>query len=195
MACSDTSYVRIMFLTGNIRYTYYPFMHISADNQPPGIVEEARRRREQYARYIEGRAAVFIENPATQRRIEQLIDLRVEAEVIRPVAERAKCGLAEVERVITPEGPPMSDIMAVVGELLGPRRAREVAWPRQVAALLARELRPDLGSPAIGRAFGGRDHTTMLHTRKAAGARIADAASNCAWIYWQAKALLAPEDR
>jgi chromosomal replication initiation ATPase DnaA len=178
-------------------------MHISADNQPLGIVEEARRRREQYARYIAKRAAVLIENPATQRRIEQLVNQRVEAEVVRLVAERARLRLAEVERVVMPKGPPLGDIMAAVagaarvtvGELLGPRRARDVSWPRQVAVLLVSELRPDLSTPAIGRAFGGRDHTTIVHARKVARARIADANSNCARIYWQARALLAPEER
>jgi chromosomal replication initiation ATPase DnaA len=178
-------------------------MHISADNQPLGIVEEARRRREQYARYIGKRVTVAVESPVTQRRIEQLVNQRVEAEVVRLVAERAKWRLAEIERVVMPEGPPLGEIMAAVasaaqvtvGELLGPRRARELAWPRQVAILLATRLRPDLTTPAIGRAIGGRDHTTILHARKAARGRIADAASDCARIYRQATALLAPQDR
>ena len=192
-----------MFLTVYVRYTYFPVMHISTDNEPLGIVEEARRRREQYARYIAKRATVLIENPETQRRIEDLVNQRIEAEVTRLVAERARLRLVEVERVVTPEGPPLRDIMAAVasaaqvtvGELIGPRRAREIAWPRQIAVLLVSELRPDLGSPTIGRAFGGRDHTTMLHARKVARARIADAASDCSRIYWQAKVLLAPRDR
>ena len=174
-------------------------MHIPANNQSLGIVEEARRRREQYARYIAKRAAVAIENTATQRRIEQLVNLRVEAEVARLIAERARSRLAEVERVVMPKGPPLGDIMAAVasaaqvtvGELLGPRRAREVAWARQVAVLLTSELRPDLSTTAIGHAFGERDHTTILHARKVARARIADPASDCARTYRQASALLA----
>jgi chromosomal replication initiator protein len=177
-------------------------MHFPADNQPLGIVEEARRRREQYARYIAKRAAVLIESPETQRRIEELVNQRIEAEVTRLVAERARLRLVEVERVVTVEGPPLGDIMAAVagaagvtvGELVGPRRARGIVWPRQVAVLLVSELRPDLGSPTIGQAFGGRNHTTFLHARKVARARIADASSTCARIYWQAKALLALED-
>ena len=178
-------------------------MHISADNQPLGIVEDARRRREQYARYIAKRAAVLIESPATQLRIEELVNQRIEAEVTRLVAERARLRLVEVERVVKPGGPLLGDIMAAVasvarvtvGELIGPRRAREVAWPRQIAVLLASELRPDLGAVDIGHAFGARDHTTMLHARRVARARIADAASNCARIYWRAKARLAPQNR
>ena len=47
-------------------------------------------------------------------------------------------------------------------ELLSPSRTARIAWPRQVAMYLAREL-TDESLPAIGRHFGGRDHTTVLH--------------------------------
>jgi chromosomal replication initiator protein len=58
-------------------------------------------------------------------------------------------------------------------ELLSNARARRVVWPRQVAMYLAREL-TDQTLPAIGRAFGGRDHTTVLHACKRTAQRIAD---------------------
>lgn len=49
-----------------------------------------------------------------------------------------------------------------VGELLSKRRSRSIARPRQIAMSLAKELtRHSL--PEIGDAFGGRDHTTVLH--------------------------------
>ena len=47
-------------------------------------------------------------------------------------------------------------------ELHSSRRARRVARPRQVAMYLAREL-TSRSLPDIGRRFGGRDHTTVLH--------------------------------
>jgi chromosomal replication initiator protein len=47
-------------------------------------------------------------------------------------------------------------------ELHSARRARRVARPRQVAMYLAREL-TTRSLPDIGRRFGGRDHTTVLH--------------------------------
>jgi chromosomal replication initiator protein len=47
-------------------------------------------------------------------------------------------------------------------DLHSPRRARRVARPRQVAMYLAREL-TSRSLPDIGRRFGGRDHTTVLH--------------------------------
>jgi len=43
-----------------------------------------------------------------------------------------------------------------------PQRSRRVARPRQVAMYLAREL-TERSLPEIGRRFGGRDHTTVLH--------------------------------
>lgn len=49
-----------------------------------------------------------------------------------------------------------------VSELLSKRRSRSVARPRQVAMALCKEL-TNHSLPEIGDAFGGRDHTTVLH--------------------------------
>jgi chromosomal replication initiator protein len=49
-----------------------------------------------------------------------------------------------------------------VADMFSQRRTRAVARPRQVAMWLARELTPH-SLPEIGDAFGGRDHTTVLH--------------------------------
>jgi chromosomal replication initiator protein len=57
-------------------------------------------------------------------------------------------------------------------ELLGSSRAARVTWPRQVAMYLARELTQQ-SLPAIGRAFGGRDHTTVLHAHRRANQLMA----------------------
>ena len=63
-----------------------------------------------------------------------------------------------------------TSIMKVVGRyfninpelLLGKKRSRDITYPRQLAMFLCREL-TDLSLPKIGKAFGGRDHTTVLH--------------------------------
>jgi chromosomal replication initiator protein len=47
-------------------------------------------------------------------------------------------------------------------ELCGERRSQNIVYPRQVAMYLSREL-TDSSLPKIGRAFGGRDHTTVIH--------------------------------
>jgi chromosomal replication initiator protein len=52
-----------------------------------------------------------------------------------------------------------------MSDLLSPRRSRSIARPRQVAMALAKEL-TNHSFPEIGAAFGGRDHTTVLHACK-----------------------------
>jgi len=52
-----------------------------------------------------------------------------------------------------------------VADLLSKRRTRTVTRPRQVAMSLAKEL-TNHSLPEIGDAFGGRDHTTVLHACK-----------------------------
>jgi chromosomal replication initiator protein len=49
-----------------------------------------------------------------------------------------------------------------IGDLLSKRRSRSIARPRQIAMALAKEL-TNHSLPEIGDAFGGRDHTTVLH--------------------------------
>jgi chromosomal replication initiator protein len=58
-----------------------------------------------------------------------------------------------------------------VSEMYSKKRSRNVARPRQIAMALAKEL-TQLSLPDIGEAFGGRDHTTVLHAcRKIADLR------------------------
>ena len=52
-----------------------------------------------------------------------------------------------------------------VKDLKGQQRTQQIALPRQLAMHLA-SVMTDLSSTDIGRAFGGRDHTTVLHARK-----------------------------
>jgi chromosomal replication initiator protein len=47
-------------------------------------------------------------------------------------------------------------------ELTGERRSQNIVYPRQVAMYLSREL-TDSSLPKIGKQFGGRDHTTVIH--------------------------------
>jgi chromosomal replication initiator protein len=84
---------------------------------------------------------------------------------------------AEALKDIIPSGRPkmitMQDIQQKVGELYGlkleefkaRKRTKAVAFPRQVAMYLSREL-TDHSLPKIGDAFGGRDHTTVIHAHE-----------------------------
>ena len=58
-------------------------------------------------------------------------------------------------------------------ELLSSSRTQRLAWPRQLAMYLARELTGE-SLPSIGRHFGGRDHTTVMHACRRTSARIDD---------------------
>jgi chromosomal replication initiator protein len=81
----------------------------------------------------------------------------------------------------TPTPSSIAEIQAAVGEhfgltpgeLLSTARTPRISWPRQIAMYLSRELTGE-SLPAIGRHFGGRDHTTVLHAWRRTAARIAD---------------------
>ena len=61
-----------------------------------------------------------------------------------------------------------------IADLLSKRRTRSIARPRQVAMALAKEL-TNHSLPEIGDAFGGRDHTTVIHAcRKVAELKASD---------------------
>jgi len=61
-----------------------------------------------------------------------------------------------------------------VAELLSKKRTRSIARPRQIAMAIAKEL-TNHSLPEIGDAFGGRDHTTVLHAcRKIADLKITE---------------------
>lgn len=65
-----------------------------------------------------------------------------------------------------------------LSDMLGPKRTRTIARPRQVAMYLSKEL-TTRSLPEIGRRFGGRDHTTILHgVRKVEEMRASDSQLN-----------------
>lgn len=75
-----------------------------------------------------------------------------------PTMEEIKCAICDVFS-ITPQ------------ELTSSSRSNRVSWPRQVAMYLAREL-TDETLPEIGKSFGGRSHTTVMHACKQTDRRI-----------------------
>lgn len=105
----------------------------------------------------------------------------LEGALIRVVAysslvnEDVSVNLAEqaLKDILSPDKPKVitvHQIQKVIGDHFGlkideikaKKRTRNVAYPRQIAMYLTREL-TDLSLPRIGEAFGGRDHTTVLH--------------------------------
>jgi chromosomal replication initiator protein len=96
----------------------------------------------------------------------------------RPLVEHVLDGLYPAAK---PQARTVEEIQQATCDRLGvsfealssPDRTARVAWARQVAMYLSREL-TDATLPAIGRAFGGRNHTTVLHACRRATERIAN---------------------
>jgi hypothetical protein len=59
-----------------------------------------------------------------------------------------------------------------IAELSSHRRHARLVLPRQVAMWLCKELIPEKSFPQIGRAFGKRDHTTVMHACRVAPEKI-----------------------
>jgi chromosomal replication initiation ATPase DnaA len=163
-------------------------------NEPLGIVEEAQRRREQYARYIERRVDAELRRPPTRREIERRVAERVrhqiEVEVRRLVARRLAARLKEVERSM-PKGPPIGDVLQAVAaaagiamdKLVGLRRQAHPCPASEVAILLMGEFRPDLSLENLSRIFGNRDHEFIVAARERARELLRDPTSECARWY------------
>jgi len=87
------------------------------------------------------------------------VTLELAQEVLRPLLPPEGEGDIPVEAI-------MAECCDYFGfdraEMIGPSRSRPLVQARQVAMYLCRELTP-LSLPKIGDAFGGRDHTTVLH--------------------------------
>ena len=100
-------------------------------------------------------------------------------QITTATAERVLNQLYGRERARTPSPVSIEQIQAVVAEtfavttdeLGSASRAARVTWPRQLAMYLAREHTAQ-SLPAIGRAFGGRDHTTVMHACRRTAERL-----------------------
>ena len=76
------------------------------------------------------------------------------ADVLR--ASERKISIEEIQRKV-------SDHYNIrLSDMIGPKRVRNFARPRQVAMYLCKQM-TSRSLPEIGRCFGGRDHTTVMH--------------------------------
>ena len=82
----------------------------------------------------------------------------------------AETVIRDLVQGVEPRRIKIEDILRIVsrhfgvskGDLLSQRRHRSVVWPRQIGMYLAKQLTAR-SLPEIGRRFGNRDHTTVLH--------------------------------
>lgn len=91
---------------------------------------------------------------------QQHIDLELAEEALRDILPDQSSGTTVTVRSIQEHVSQRLDVS--VAEINGRRRTQAVAYARQVAMFLAREL-TDASLPQIGKEFGGRDHSTVIH--------------------------------
>jgi len=73
-----------------------------------------------------------------------------------PQGEAAEVSIRRIQELVSER------FQLTLDELCGDRRSQNIVYPRQVAMYLSREL-TDSSLPKIGKEFGGRDHTTVIH--------------------------------
>lgn len=91
------------------------------------------------------------EQPITLPMAEEVLRDLIGRDKIRPITSE------EVQRAVAE----FFDVR--ISDLRGRSRQRQVAYPRQIAMFLCKELIPSMSLNEIGEAFGGKDHTTVLY--------------------------------
>jgi chromosomal replication initiator protein len=99
----------------------------------------------------------------------QPIDLSLAGTVLDAMYPRRPSATLSIGRIQTAVA---AHYEIAVPDLLSASRAARIAWPRQVAIYLAREL-TSTPLQTIGEAFGGRNHATVLHACKRVAERLA----------------------
>jgi len=87
------------------------------------------------------------------------MDVELAQDVLRDVFPHGEPAVVSIERI---QELVCDRFGVTLGELKSERRSQSIVYPRQVAMYLSREL-TDSSLPKIGKHFGGRDHTTVIH--------------------------------
>ncbi|MEN8935653.1 MAG: chromosomal replication initiator protein DnaA, partial [Planktotalea arctica] len=133
-----------------IQRAQYPGLHI--DN---GILEFLAHRISTNVRVLEGALTrLFAFASLVGRDITMDLTVDCLSDVLR--ASERKITVEEIQRRVS------EHYNIRLSELIGPKRVRNFARPRQVAMYLCKQL-TSRSLPEIGRRFGGRDHTTVMH--------------------------------
>jgi chromosomal replication initiator protein len=128
----------------------YPGLTIS-----PGVLEFLAHRISTNVRVLEGALMrLFAMGSLVGREITMDMTQDCLADILR-VSER-KVTVEEIQRKVS------EHYNIRLSEMIGPTRVRTVARPRQIAMYLCKTL-TSRSLPEIGRRFGGRDHTTIMH--------------------------------
>ncbi len=128
----------------------YPGLEIA-----DGVLEFLAHRISTNVRVLEGALTrLFAFASLVGREIDMDLTQDCLADVLR--ASERKITVEEIQRQV-------SDYYNIrLSDIIGPKRVRSFARPRQVAMYLCKQL-TSRSLPEIGRRFGGRDHTTVMH--------------------------------
>lgn len=123
---------------------------------PDGVAEFIAERIPTNIRELEG-ALVRVMAYASLTRLPANVDLA--ADVLRDLLPPARARVVTIPSIQSS----VAEFFGIrVEEMRAKRRTKGVAFPRQVAMYVAREM-TDASLPRIGEEFGGRDHTTVMH--------------------------------
>jgi chromosomal replication initiator protein len=129
----------------------------------PAVLELIARRITTNIRVLEG---ALIRIVAFHSLTGRAIDLELATEVLDNLLPASTPGSPSIPAI---QAAVAAHFGISVAKLISPSRTAAVAWPRQLAMHLARVL-TDSSLPAIGQAFGGRTHATVVHACR----RVAD---------------------
>ena len=144
--------LRLGILQSKLELHTSQYPGLSIDN---GILEFLAHRISTNVRVLEGALtrlfafASLIGKPITMELTQDCL-----ADVLR--ASERKVSIEEIQRKVA------DHYNIRLSDLIGPKRVRNFARPRQVAMYLCKQL-TSRSLPEIGRRFGGRDHTTVMH--------------------------------
>ncbi|TMV04975.1 chromosomal replication initiator protein DnaA [Ruegeria sediminis] len=144
--------LRLGILQTKVQYyrKTYPDLKIA-----DGVLELLAHRISTNVRVLEGALTrLFAFASLVGREIDMELTQDCLADVLR--ASERKITVEEIQRKV-------SEYYNIrLSDIIGPKRLRSYARPRQVAMYLAKQL-TSRSLPEIGRRFGGRDHTTVMH--------------------------------
>jgi chromosomal replication initiator protein len=132
--------------------------HMGAKNVPQQVLEFLAHRITSNVRELEGALTRVL---AYSNLVGRPITLETTQEVLRDLlrANDRRITIEDIQKRVA------EHYNIRISEMHSARRARAVARPRQVAMYLAKQL-TSRSLPEIGRKFGGRDHTTVMHAVK-----------------------------
>ena len=96
--------------------------------------------------------SAFTGTPLTVDSVQKILK-----DVVRPPEDAAPITIESIQKVVA------KHFNVDVKDMKSKRRTDAIAFPRQIAMYLARTLTDEFSTTEIGEAFGGKDHTTVMH--------------------------------